>query len=190
MAIAAFVALLFALQWTGVSDWLEYNRAAIASGEWWRLASWPLVHMNVSHLTYDVAGFVLCMALVGRWLCVREWLALLLFATLVMSACLWLFAPGIHWVVGISGLICTVLVVGATELWIQQPAERLLAALLLLFLVTKLAYEHFYGPLPGSVRESGGPVVVQVHLYGAIAGVIWLMGRRGWRLLTWSGRAM
>ena len=44
--------------------------------------------------------------------------------------------------------------------------------LLLGFIIAKLAWEQWVGPLPGSAEVAGGDVVVDAHLYGAIAGVI------------------
>jgi len=39
-------------------------------------------------------------------------------------------------------------------------------------LLAKLAYEQLYGALPGSAATAGGPVIVDAHLYGSIAGII------------------
>ena len=36
----------------------------------------------------------------------------------------------------------------------------------------KLAWEQFAGPLPGSESGSGGPVIVDAHLYGAVGGLL------------------
>jgi uncharacterized membrane protein len=46
------------------------------------------------------------------------------------------------------------------------------AVVLLGVLAGKLAYEQFFGSLPGTSEMSGGPVVVNSHLYGAIGGVV------------------
>ena len=50
------------------------------------------------------------------------------------------------------------------------------------FLVAKLAYEQLLGPLPLSSATSGGQVVVDAHLYGALAGALmgtfWVLRRR------------
>ena len=44
--------------------------------------------------------------------------------------------------------------------------------ILLLLLVAKISWEQFSGPVPGSELTSGGPVVVDAHLYGALGGVL------------------
>ena len=47
-----------------------------------------------------------------------------------------------------------------------------LSTLVLLGFAAKIIFEQIYGPLPGSEQSAGGPVVVDAHLYGAIAGCI------------------
>lgn len=180
LAIGGFIVLCLILQSAGLQDVLAYDRVDIAQGQWWRVVTWPYVYMSYSHLGFDTAGILLNMVLVGMVLRVREWGLLLLFSTLVMSAGLWLLSPEVQWCVGISGAACTILAVGAPMLWFKRPNERIVAVLIFLALIGKLAYEHGYGPMPGSVEESGGPVLVQCHLYGAVAGVIWLVLRRLW----------
>ena len=43
---------------------------------------------------------------------------------------------------------------------------------LALLLVAKISWEQFGGALPGSESTSGGPVIVDAHLYGALGGVL------------------
>ena len=45
-------------------------------------------------------------------------------------------------------------------------------------------YEQMMGSLPGTSEMSGGPVVVNSHLFGAIGGVVsfillWIVGKLG-----------
>jgi len=56
--------------------------------------------------------------------------------------------------------------------------------ILAVFLVLKLMYEQLRGPLPWSVATTGGPVVVDAHLYGTFTGVI-----LGLAVLVWSCRS-
>jgi membrane associated rhomboid family serine protease len=45
-------------------------------------------------------------------------------------------------------------------------------AILVLIVVAKIVWEHFAGPLPFSEFTSGGPVVTEAHLYGAVGGAV------------------
>jgi len=50
---------------------LRYERAAIAHGEWWRLATGHWVHLGLRHLLADAAGLVLLWMLYARELSPR-----------------------------------------------------------------------------------------------------------------------
>jgi len=56
---------------------LRYERAALQHGQWWRLISAHLVHLDVRHLLLDSAGLVLLWALYARELRPWQWLAAL-----------------------------------------------------------------------------------------------------------------
>jgi rhomboid family GlyGly-CTERM serine protease len=81
---------------------------------------------------------------------------------------LWL-NPGLIWYVGLSGVLHALFVAGLLG-DIREHAA--LGWLVLLGFAGKIIFEQMYGPLPGSERSAGGPVVVDAHLYGAIAGLI------------------
>ena len=55
---------------------------------------------------------------------------------------------------------------------IRLPALDLESGVLLLLLIAKISYEQFSGPVPGSEATSGGPVIVDAHLYGALGGIL------------------
>ena len=42
---------------------------------------------------------------------------------------------------------------------------------LLALLITKLAWEMWWGPVPGTADLIGARVIVEVHLFGTLAGV-------------------
>ena len=46
------------------------------------------------------------------------------------------------------------------------------AAVVAVAVAAKIAWEQFSGPLPGSVESSGGAVIVDAHMYGAVAGLL------------------
>jgi hypothetical protein len=78
------------------------------------------------------------------------------------------FLPAVHWYVGLSGVLHGLFVAGAlASLAAGYRAELLLLGLL----VVKLAWEQVHGALPGSEGFAGGTVLVESHLFGAIAGL-------------------
>ena len=83
-----------------------------------------------------------------------------------VDAGLWLLSSTTQWYVGSSGVLHGVLAAGAcAHLRRGEPDGWILA----LFLVGKLVYEQTLGALP---LTTGGAVIVDAHLYGAVSGAL------------------
>jgi rhomboid family GlyGly-CTERM serine protease len=175
LAIAAICGVI-ALMGEDSRYLLQYARADIAAGEFWRLASGHFVHLGHQHLLLNLLGLLLVWLLVGRAYNTRSWLLVTLICLLVMDAGFWLFDPELRWYVGLSGLLHGLLLAGALGSFRQLPAESLA---ILALMTAKLIYEQFSGPLPGSEAVAGGTVIVNAHLYGALGGM--LAGFALWR---------
>ena len=149
--------------------WLSYDRPEIAAGELWRLLSGHFVHLGISHLIWDAAGFLLIWYLVGQSFGRMQWVFVLLVTIVGIDLGFWFLEPNLSWYVGLSGLVHGFLAAGIVgslksgrvDMWILGAA-----------LIAKLVYEALVGPLPGSAESSGGAVIVIAHVYGAIAGSI------------------
>jgi rhomboid family GlyGly-CTERM serine protease len=154
-------------------DWgreaLRYDRGAIAAGQVWRLISGHLVHLGWPHFLLNGAGLLLIFQLVGSRFSLPQWLSIALVTIIAIDTGFWLWQPQLLWYVGLSGLLHGFLAAGAVAgLRTGQLDYWLIAA----FLVIKLSYEQFFGPLPGSEGTTGGNVVVASHLYGAVGGML------------------
>lgn len=62
LVLAAAACLVMAFPW--LADWLQYDRAAVAEGQLWRIATCQLTHWSFDHLFWDVIalgflGFVI-----------------------------------------------------------------------------------------------------------------------------------
>lgn len=162
------VALIVMLLGEGVAELLRYQRASIVDGAFWRLFSGHLVHLGWAHLWLNLVGLWLIWVIAGDALSVIGWWLLLLLCALFTSLGLLLFNPELQWYVGLSGILHGLMLAGlVTRLVVDRRPDVLL---LLVVLVAKLAWEQYYGPLPGSEASVGATVVVDAHLYGAIAG--------------------
>ncbi len=117
----------------------------------------------------NLAGLALVVALVWQHFTATQWLLLTLFSSLVVGMGLWLFNPDIQGYVGFSGTLHGLIIAGVLADLRPYPKS---AGVLLLLVVGKLAWEQYNGALPGSESVAGGMVVVDSHLYGAIAGAI------------------
>jgi len=149
--------------------WLSYDRPEIAAGELWRLLSGHFVHLGISHLIWDAAGFLLIWYLVGQSFGRMQWAIVSLVTIVGIDLGFWFLEPNLSWYVGLSGLSHGVLAAGIVgslksgrvDMWILGAA-----------LIAKLVYEALVGPLPGSAESSGGTVIVVAHIYGAVSGAI------------------
>jgi rhomboid family GlyGly-CTERM serine protease len=145
---------------------LRYERTGLALGEWWRLATAHLVHLDLRHALLNALGLVLMWALFARDYSPKAWLAIVLGAMTGIDAGLWLVASTVQWYVGSSGVLHGIMAAGA--LAHVRTGERGGWALVAL-LALKLAYEHWVGALPLSGSDA---VVVDAHLYGVLGGAV------------------
>lgn len=168
--LVLLVALLcITLQYAGLAETLRFDRAAIGSGQWWLLLSGNFVHLGASHLWMNMAGLALVVILVWQHYSAWQWLLLTLLASVVVGIGLWLFNPEVGAYVGFSGTLHGLILAGVLADLRHYPAS---AGILLLLIIGKLGWEQFAGALPGSESVAGGHVVVDAHLYGAIAGAL------------------
>jgi rhomboid family GlyGly-CTERM serine protease len=168
---AVFIAVSVAIMLAGEpgKELLRYDRVWIGQGETWRLLSGHFAHLSWSHLGLNSVGLVLVWYLIGPNYDNRTWVAVTLVVIATIDSAFWFMHPELYWYVGMSGMLHGLLVAGiATRL----RSLDLETAILLLLLVAKIGYEQFNGPVPGSETTSGGPVVVDAHLYGALGGAL------------------
>lgn len=160
----------------GLAPLLRYEREAVLAGEAWRLLTAHLVHLGPVHLGLNLVGLAFIGALFRRYWHAREMGGVMLLAALGTTGGLLLFAPGVAWYVGLSGVLHGLFAAGAVLAW---RGGRRTALPLLGLLAGKLALEQGGGA--GAVPWLEGTVIVEAHLYGALAGVIgalWLAARR------------
>ena len=152
---------------------LRYDRGALAAGQWWRLLTGHVIHLGYEHALLDVAGLVLMWTLFARDYAARGWLLIVALSVVGVDAGLWLLSSTTQWYVGSSGVLHGVLAAGTcAHLRRREPDGWLLA----LLLVGKLVYEQSLGALP---LTAGGAVIVDAHLYGAVAGALAALLLRG-----------
>jgi rhomboid family GlyGly-CTERM serine protease len=166
-ALLAVCVLLVLITLTGEAGraLLRYDRAALQSGELWRLVTAHLVHLDLHHALLNCLGLLLMWALFARDYTPRQWLVIVLGSIAVIDAGLVVWDSTLRWYVGSSGALHGVMAAGT--LAHLRRGERdgwPLAA----FLVGKLVWEQGVGALPLSGSD---PVVVDAHLFGAAGGL-------------------
>src|ERR1700733_10295364 len=100
--LAGSVTLLLLLQVGGAATLaaLRYERSALAAGQWWRLASAHLVHLDLRHAVLNSLGLVLMWALFVRDYRARQWFLILAASAAAIDAGLWFRDIDVLWYVG------------------------------------------------------------------------------------------
>ena len=109
-----------------VTEWLQYDRAAIAAGQWWRILSGHLTHWSLDHLAWDVAAFV-CLGALNERRDRRLFLVCTILAGVAVSAGVWLARPGMTFYRGLSGIDSALFVLLAAGILREArwPGDRL-----------------------------------------------------------------
>ena len=144
---------------------LSYQRAAIAAGEWWRVLTAHIVHLDAGHAVLNGLGLVLMWALFARDYSPLRWLAIYWVSALAISLGLYVFDPQIEWYVGASGALHGVMTAGTLAHLRRRDLDGWILAI---FIIAKLSYEQFAGQMPFAGAAN---TVVDAHLYGAIGGL-------------------
>jgi rhomboid family GlyGly-CTERM serine protease len=176
----AVVALSGALQlgMPVTSEWLRLEPGMVSEGQIWRLLSGHLVHLSWGHFLMNALALLAICGLFSSWMIPRTFLW-----WMAASACstglglLWL-EPQLGWYVGLSGVLHGLLIAGSIHEAVEarSAGERAMGIALLVAIISKLAWEQAYGPLPGSEAAAGGRVIVDAHLYGALGGGVAFAG--------------
>jgi rhomboid family GlyGly-CTERM serine protease len=168
-AIIFGISIIIMLAGEPGKEWLRYDRVWIGQGEAWRFLSGHFAHLSWSHLALNGAGLLLIWFLIGQAYTFSTWIQITLITIATIDIAFWYLNPELYWYVGMSGLLHGLLVAGIIPRLRSLDIET---GILLLLLIAKIGYEQFNGPVPGSETTSGGPVVVDAHLYGALGGVL------------------
>lgn len=154
----------------------QYERAAIAAGQWWRMLTGHLTHWNMDHLLWDVVMFVVLGVLVerrGHW----RLAGISLLSALGISLTAWLAQPDLPSYRGLSGIDTALFVYLACRLLEDAWHDRHWAALVLptAFLAgfaLKLGYEVVTGRTLFVAADAGFVVVALAHVVGASVGAV------------------
>jgi rhomboid family GlyGly-CTERM serine protease len=162
LSIVVFFHVLLALG-DGVTLSLRYERAAIASGAWWRLLSAHVVHLDLHHLVLNELGLVLLWSLFASDFDAVDWAIIVLSGALAISSGLWWLSPSVGWYVGASGVLHAIMAAGCAAHLAARSWDRWI---LVAGFSAKLAFEQYQH----LTHRSAPLIVVDAHLYGAAAG--------------------
>jgi len=164
------------------SHWLAYYHTGIAEFELWRLITATFCHTNFNHLMMNLLGLVITLSLFINTFKTLFLLPLILFNSLFIGIILFLIDVDVTWYVGFSGVLHGLFSYGAINDINQKDRWGYLLGA---GLVIKVAYEQYFGAEQSTIDLIGAPVLVNAHLYGALAGVLFYVIRANLSL-RWS----
>ena len=155
---------------------LQYDRAAVAAGEVWRVVTGHWTHWGWEHLFWDVGVFVILGAVCERR-SRTHFLWTVIAGSLIVSLTVWAALPQMLHYRGLSGLdaalylLAAVMVAGDSRT--NKSAEAVMVTVLLVAaFCAKIGYEAVSGSA-FFVRDMGGVVPVPAaHIAGAAVGAI------------------
>lgn len=151
------------------SNLLAYYHNGIAEGEIWRLISATFCHTNFNHLVMNVLGLLITLGLFIDLFKSIKIFPIIIFCSVFIGLCLFFFDTEVIWYVGLSGVLHGLFSYGvAADITKKDPWGYLLGA----GLVIKIIYEQIFGASQSTIDLISAEVLVNAHLYGAIAGFI------------------
>lgn len=173
VALAAVVVVAVAAQfWAPAQRALEFDRHAIAAGQWWRLIGGNLVHYDWLHLGADAWPFaVLC------WLARRQRLPV---GPVVLAGCVaiglgvYFLAEGVDTYRGLSGVDLALLAAVLTRsAWLHNRRTAVVCAGVIALEMGKAIFDTATGGLAlPTILPHGVRVVGIAHLAGLAVGII------------------
>ena len=161
------------------TEFLRFDRIAIDAGEWWRLLSAHFVHLSSGHLLLNLAALALAAYVASPSSSFRLQLLAWGWLCLVTGVGLFIFADDLYYYVGLSGALHGAMLVAIAPSPYYSMKVRLIVVLVI---VVKVIWEQtgFYDDMANS-EMVGGRTEARSHMFGAIAGLIWIAVSQSWK---------
>ena len=155
------------------NQWFAYYHSGIAKGQLWRLITAHFCHTNTYHLLLNAIGLLVVVSLFINTFKRINILASMLFSSLFISLCLFLFEPTVMWYMGLSGILHALFCIGVCD---ELKNKDKWGWILGCGFIAKIAFEQFNGPSLSTESLIAATVLINAHLYGAIAGAVYFLG--------------
>jgi rhomboid family GlyGly-CTERM serine protease len=146
----------------------------IDQGQMWRLLTGNLVHFGWAHTLMNVAALVLCTLAFFTDISLKKFSLLLLWCGASVGVGIYLFNPEYYPYAGLSGAIHGLIVAGLLQTRVYPVWIRVVA---LVLVTAKLVQENSASYEATDLQQLiPAAVAVESHLYGAIAGIVFVGG--------------
>ena len=170
--LIVFVISFFLQAFDQIDNW-QFNRELVEQGHVWLFLSSHIVHLTWTHWLLNMAGLGIVAFFFSPHASAKQWFMVLIVSACTINIGLWFWLPEIRYYVGLSGVLHGLFLYGALREIHFYPTS---GYALTIVLIAKLIWEFFYGALPGSEDMTGGHVLTEAHLLGAIGGtLVWFM---------------
>ena len=157
------------------SQWFAYYHTGIKQLELWRLLTATFCHTNFNHLALNLIGLVITLVLFIDTFKKTLLFPIIIFNSLLIGLALFFFEADLEWYVGFSGVLHGLFSFGVvSDIYNKDKWGYLLGT----GLIAKVSYEQFYGAQQTTIEMIGAPVLVNAHLYGALAGIAFYFIRK------------
>lgn len=165
----SLVVLTFLLLEPHSSNWLQYQREEVSTGQVWRLITANLVHLSPQHTFMNLASLWLITLIFRPLLSITDWVLwfLLLYFFNILGLHLWL--AHLDQYVGMSGALYGLIAACCVA---ETKFKVKISALLLIIVGLKIFAPQIMGITSEYDDWIGGFVVEESHIIGYIQGVI------------------
>lgn len=154
----------------------RYDRGAILNYELWRLITGHLSHLTATHVLLNLTGLMIIWFFFS-YFSTKQWLIVIVTNMLTIDLLCLILSPELEWYTGMSGVLHGMFIAGCI---VTIKSGGHLEIALLVGVILKLLWEQYAGPAQISVELTGGDVITEAHLYGAIGGgIVALFFRKG-----------
>ena len=161
------------------AELLRFDRSAVEGWEWWRLITAHFVHLSSGHLFLNIAALALAAYVASPSTPLRLQLLAWGWLCLVTGVGLLLFADDLYYYVGLSGALHGAMLIAIAPSPYYSLKVRLIVVLVI---VVKVIWEQtgFYDDM-ANAEMVGGRTEARSHMFGAIAGLIWIALSQSWK---------
>lgn len=170
--------------WPAAAEIFQFDRDAVAAGQYYRGITGHATHWSLDHLVWDVLAFA-ALGSVCEMMSRKKFFLCLLLAALLIPLGVWFWLPQMNFYRGLSGLDSALFALLAMEIGRRDLRERnwfrvgAIAALAAAF-TGKLAVEFFGGDALFVQNMEGAVPVPLAHLIGATVGCAVALFPPGW----------